>query len=176
MKSEVASFRLDRRCLNEIRNEVKTKAVSLNSYVNQIFSEHVDWYANASKVGMVSFPKTLLVKIMDKLSDDEIIMIADNMASYEMRDIIIMLRKRPKPSSFLTLIESWMKASAFHYRHDNEDTLHEFLIRHDMGRKWSLFLGWLFRFAFDKLGVSKSSFEITESTLVFRVDIGSDIC
>lgn len=176
MKSEVASFRLDKRCLNEIKNEVKTRAISLNSYVNQIFSEHVDWYSNAAKAGMVCFPKTLLVQIMEKLSEEEIVLIAESMATNEMRDIILMLRKRPAPSSFLNLIESWMKASDFPYRHEMENSEHEFIIHHDMGKKWSQFLGWLFRFVFDKLGVRDASFEITDNTLVFRVDIGFDVC
>ena len=98
MRSEVTSFRLDSRYLGEIKSEVKTKAVSLNAFVNQIFSEHVDWHANASKAGMVCFPKTLLVKIMDNLPEEEIILIAENMAHNEMKEIILMMRKRPDPT------------------------------------------------------------------------------
>ena len=173
MRSEVASFRLDSRCLSELKSEVKTKAVSLNSYVNQIFTDHVDWHANASKAGMVCFPKTLLVKIMDKLPEEEIILIAENMAHNEMKEIILMMRKRPDPSAFLDLIESWMKASDFHFRHSVDDSTHEFIIQHEMSKNWSLFMGWLFRFVFDMLGAKESKFDKTEKTLVFQVDVES---
>jgi len=175
LKSEVASFRLERRNLDELRNEVKAKSISLNSYVNQIFTDHVDWHSNASKAGMVCFPKSFLVNLMSKLSEKEVIVIAENMAENEMKEILLMLRKKPEPIRFIDLIKCWMKASDFPFRHENNDDLHEFIIQHDMGKNCSVYLGWLFKFVFGKFGINEFNFDITPNMLTFNVNIGKII-
>ena len=172
MKSEVASFRLERKNLDELRNEVKTKSISLNSFVNQIFTDYVNWHSNASRAGMVCFPKSFLVNLMGKLSEKEVIVIAENMAENEMKEILLMLRKKTDPGRFVDLIKCWMKASDFPYRHENDDDSHEFIIQHDMGKNCSVYLGWLFKFVFAKFGIKEYDFDITPNTLTFNVNIG----
>jgi len=172
MKSEVASFRLERRNLIELRNEVKAKSISLNSFVNQIFTDYVDWHSNASKAGMVCFPKSFLINLMSKLSEKEVIVIAENMAENEMKEILLMLRKKSEPIRFIDLIKCWMKASDFPFRHENNDGLHEFIIQHDMGKNCSIYLGWLFKFVFGKFRISEFNFDVTPNTLTFNVNIG----
>ncbi len=175
LKSEVASFRLERKNLDELRNDVKAKSISLNSYVNQIFTDHVNWHSNASKAGMVCFPKSFLVNLMSKLSEKEIIVIAENMAENEMKEILLMLRKKPEPIRFIDLIKCWMKASNFPFRHENNDDLHEFIIQHDMGKNCSVYLGWLFKFVFGKFGINEFNFDTTPNMLTFNVNIGKVI-
>lgn len=175
MKSEVASFRLERKNLDELRNEVRAKSISLNSFVNQIFTDYVDWHSNASKAGMVCFPKSFLVNLMSKLSEKEVIIIAENMAENEMKDILLMLRKKQEPIRFIDLIKCWMKASDFAYRHENNNDVHEFIIQHDMGKNCSVYLGWLFKFVFAKFGIKEYDFDITPNTLTFNVNIGKPI-
>jgi len=171
LKSEVASFRLEKRNLDELRNEVKTKSISLNSFVNQIFTDYVDWHSNASKAGMVCFPKSFLINLMSKLSEKEVIVIAENMAENEMKEILLMLRKKPEPIRFIDLIKCWMKASDFPFRHENNGDLHEFIIQHDMGKNCSVYLGWLFKFVFGKFGINEFNFDMTPNMLTFNVNI-----
>ena len=172
MKSEVASFRLERRNLDELRNEVKAKSISLNSFVNQIFTDYVDWHSNASKAGMVCFPKSFLINLMSKLSEKEVIVIAENMAENEMKEILLMLRKKSEPIRFIDLIKCWMKASDFPFRHEDNNDLHEFIIQHDMGKNCSIYLGWLFKFVFGKFGICEFNFDVTPNVLTFSVNIG----
>ena len=175
LKSEVASFRLEKRNLDELRNEVKTKSISLNSFVNQIFTDYVDWHSNASKAGMVCFPKQFLINLMSKLSEKEVIVIAENMAENEMKEILLMLRKKPEPIRFIDLIKCWMKASDFPFRHENNDDFHEFIIQHDMGKNCSVYLGWLFKFVFGKFGINEFNFDMTPNMLTFNVNIGKTL-
>jgi hypothetical protein len=64
------TLRFDGQTLESLRNEAKQKRISLNTLASQIFKTHVEFSGAAAKAGMVSFPKSLLIRLMDKLSED----------------------------------------------------------------------------------------------------------
>jgi hypothetical protein len=53
---------------------------------------------------------------------------------------------------------------------------HAYVIQHDMGKKWSIYLANLYQFLFDELGESKRKieFEKTHSKLALRVILTSN--
>jgi hypothetical protein len=60
------------------------------------------------------------------------------------------------------------------YRHEetnNGQNRHSYVIQHDMGKKWSIYLANLYQFLFDELGENKRiEFDKTENTLAFTID------
>jgi hypothetical protein len=75
------TFRFDNDILNQLRGESDQKRISLNTLASQIFRSHVEYDMYASKAGMVSFPKSLLVRIMNRLSDQEVDQLSERMKS-----------------------------------------------------------------------------------------------
>jgi hypothetical protein len=80
--------------------------------------------------------------------------------------------------SALYFIERWIKISGYTYRHDKSDddkNRHRYLIQHDMGIKWSIYLANLYQFLFDELNKNTNKkriqFDETKNTLAFTVDI-----
>ena len=68
------------------------------------------------KAGMVSFPKSLLIRIMDRLNEQEVQDLSQYIATNETKDMTLLLRKEYQFSSFLDTIESWLRVSGFPYR------------------------------------------------------------
>ncbi len=171
-ESESITFRIEKMVVNQMRQETEQKRVSLNTLANQIFKDYVDWHSHAGDAGLLSFPKTFMVMCLDKLPDEEITKLAEPIAKKELKDVVLLLRKNYDIWSLLDAIESWLRISGFAYRREVNDTIHSYVLQHEMGKKWSLFLGKMFEVAFMELASCKTEFEVTDNMLVFKVDAG----
>ena len=180
-RSESITFRLDSIILNKLRNEANQKDVSINTLVSQIIKQHIDWHSNAAKAGFISVRRELIVKLMEKVSEQDISSIVEYIAKTSNKDFIMMLRNQYNIESALDLIETWIRISGYPYRHEVDNintnnnnsyttTVHSYIIQHDMGRKWSLYLSELYRCSFEEFGLGKVYFDISDNMLSFVVD------
>jgi hypothetical protein len=166
------TFRFDNKILNQLRNESNQKRISLNTLASQIFQSHVEYDTYASKAGMISFPKALLVRLMEGLGEEEVEELSKYIAKNEIKDMTLLLRQEYTLSSFLDTIESWIRVSGFPYRRDSADNRTQiFVIQHDMGKRWSLYFERLFRFVFEDFKLRKYSFDNTDNSVAFKISM-----
>ena len=123
----------------------------------------------ASKAGMVSFPKSLLVRIMNKLSEREVAALSEHIAKNEIKDMTRLMRNEYSISTFLDMFESWLRISGFVYRRDTSVSVQTFVIQHDMGKRWSIYFEKLIEYVFEDLNEEKPLFEISDNLLSFRM-------
>ena len=89
---------------------------------------------------MVSFPKTLLVRMMDRLSEGEVDALSEHVAKNEIKDMTRLMKSEYSISAFLDMLESWLRISGFVYRRDISGSgVQTFVIQHDLGRRWSAY-------------------------------------
>lgn len=165
------TLRFDGQTLESLRNEAKQKRISLNTLASQIFKTHVEFSGAAAKAGMVSFPKSLLIRLMDKLSEDEVKQLSEEIAKNEMKDTLLMIKRRYTIDAFIDLVESWIRVSGFSYTHDVSDSTHYFAIQHEMGKRWSIYHAGLFKYVFSDMGAKWADFETTDNTVTFNVEV-----
>ena len=170
-KSGSVTLRFDGGMLEDLRNESEHKRISLNTLATQIFRTHSEYHSMAARGGMVSFHKSLLIRLMDRLSEDEIMKLSEYIAKNEMKDTVLLMKKKYTPDAFVDFIESWARVSGFEYRHTVTDNTHSFVIQHDMGRRWSIYIASVYKHAFTDMGAKWSDFESTDNTVTFNVDI-----
>ena len=120
---------------------------------------------------MVSFHKSLLIRIMERLSEDEIIKLSEYIAKNEMKDTVLLMKKRYDIAAFIDFIESWARVSGFEYRHDITDNTHSFVIQHDMGQRWCVYIANVFKHVFSDVGAKWADFQVTDNTVRFNIDI-----
>ena len=77
---------------------------------------------------------------MDRIPEKDITSISEGLARKETKDFVLLLRNEYSLESALKTIESWIRISGFAFRHENTDTIHSYIIQHDMGKKMSLYL------------------------------------
>jgi hypothetical protein len=168
------TLRFDNEILTQLRNESNQKRISLNTLASQIFQSHVEYDTYASKAGMVSFPKSLLIKLMGGLSEQELEGLSKHIAKNEIKDMTLLLKKEYTLSSFLDTIESWLRVSGFPYRRDEDITDNRtqiFVIQHDMGKRWSMYFDRLFKYVFEDLKLRKYSFDNTDNSVTFKIQV-----
>jgi len=172
--SESITFRLESRILAKLREEALQKDISINTLVSQTLKQHTDWQSNASRAGFVVTRKSFLHQVMEKLSDEDISSISKKVSAKETKDSVLLLRNEYNIYSFLSVLESWIRASGYPFRHENTDSIHSYVIRHDMGKKMSLCLAELYRNVFEEFGLRTAHFDLTDNTLSFIVDTTAD--
>jgi hypothetical protein len=176
--SESVSFTLPRNILYKLRQEAKQKEISLNTLMTQIAKQHTEWYLNASQIGFVSVRKSLIMKLLDEIRDDEKIKeIAREVARGSSDSLVFLKEKYNIPiESTLDFIESWIKEAGYRYVHDISGVdlnIHHFVIHQDMGMKWSLYLSEILHNLFTELfNVRKVHFDMTDNMVAFTLDTG----
>jgi hypothetical protein len=173
--TESVTLRFDKEILDNLRKEAKEKQISLNVMINQIATQHLDWHANAVKAGFITVRKGKIVKMLDKISEKDMIEIGEYIAKKESKGFVMMLRNEYNITSALDVIETWIKISGYSYRHEIRGFDHSYIIQHEIGKKWSLYLRELYRFIFEDFGLPRVNFDVSEDMLSFRVDISATL-
>lgn len=86
-----------------------------------------------------------------------------------MQEFILLLRREYDFASFLDVMEAWMKVSQFPFNHRNNEDKHLFVIQHELGKKWSLYMKQLFETACEELA-SRPEISMTDNTITVKVD------
>lgn len=170
--SSSITLRFRNEILNKLRHEAAQKRVNINTLSAQVIADHVEYGSYASTSGMISFPKSLLVTMMERLSEDEVEKLSEHIAKNEFKDLTLLLKGEYSLNSFLNTIESWLRISNFQYSYyimDNGSS-HRLVIQHDMGKRWSMYFQKLFSHVFSTFPLTnKLKFEITDNIVSFTI-------
>ncbi|HZD36458.1 MAG TPA: hypothetical protein VE130_14740 [Nitrososphaeraceae archaeon] len=159
--------------LDKLRHEANQKRININTLSSQILADHVEYGSYASTSGMVSFPKSLLIRMMDRLQEDEAEKLSEHIAKNEFKDLTLLLKGEYNLHSFLKTIESWLRISNFQYSHytTNYENKHRLVIQHEMGKRWSLYFEKLFSYVFNDLPLANEiKCETTDNIVAFTVE------
>ena len=156
--------------MDHIREEALQKDISVNTLLNQIIKQHVQWHSHAGAAGFVTVRKQLIMKLINRLDEVEISNIAKEIST-ECKDFVLLLRNEYQLESVLDVIQTWISVSTYKYKSEMRESTQLHIIQHEMGKKWSFYLAELFRYIFEELKV-KVDFDTTENTLSFLLHIG----
>jgi hypothetical protein len=149
-----------------LRKEAQENDVSVNTLVCQIIRNHINWHSIAPKAGFISVRKPLIMGLLEKLNDMDIKSLAQHIAYVSNRDYLLLLRSKISLDTAIDFFESWLRACAFAYRHETTDGFrHSYFVQHDMGRKWSLYIGELYQHFFRECSATIINYDVRENSL-----------
>jgi hypothetical protein len=166
--TEGITFRIPSSSINQLREESKKKQLSLNTLVNQILKDHLDWHTYAAQARMFHVPRSTFSRIVDDLTEEELSNHAVIIAKKDFVDIGLLLKGEFTLPSFLNILKNWSRISSFPYKYEVNNDVHNFIIQHDMGRNFSFLVKELYRYVLEEMFERKSDFTITDSTVMFR--------
>jgi hypothetical protein len=165
---ERVTFTIPSENISQLRNESEIKKVSLNTRINQIIKEHLDWHADAPEIKMHYVPKPFITKIVDQLSEPQLSEIA-RAAVCDLEDMSFLLRGEFSISSFLNIVENWWKVTRTPNRCDQNEHEYKILVKPDMGYKYSYLIKEVYRYIIEDRFLRKLEYYITDSILVLRI-------
>ena len=170
-KNESITFRIYSESVTRLRKDANDEDISVNTLVNQILRNHIEWHCVASKAGFISVRRGFVKAMIDKLSEEEVKMLAREIATTSNRDFLMILRNKVSLESAIDFVESWLRTSGFVYRREsNTSGKYSFVIQHDMGRKWSLYLGELYKHLFEECKATRYYYDARDSMLSFTIE------
>jgi hypothetical protein len=172
--TEGITFRIPSSSISQLREESKKKQVSLNALVNQILKDHLDWHTYAAQARMFHVPRSTFSRLVDNLTEEELSKHAVTIAKKDFVDIGLLLRGEFTLTSFLNILENWSRISSIPYKHEINNDIHNFIIQHDMGRKFSFLIKELYRYILEDIFEIRSDFTMTDSTVMFRFSSSSE--
>ncbi|MDQ4073152.1 MAG: hypothetical protein M3162_02480 [Thermoproteota archaeon] len=167
-ESESITLRMDKNMLTELRKEAEHKMESVNTLANQVFRSYISWHKPATKAGSFYMPKPVIVKLLEDLSDDQIVKVAEYWITKHEKDTITMMTNEFNISSYFDSFRTWLDLSNFSYVYNIKDGVESYVIKFDMDRKFNFFMGKSLQFVLGLLEIKPVKFEITEYTVMFK--------
>ncbi|MBA3978794.1 MAG: hypothetical protein H0X50_11495 [Nitrosopumilus sp.] len=171
IESESITFRIEKSILDELRSEADQKMESVNTLVNQIVKSYIQWHKPARKATLGYFPKVLMAKSMNYLTDEQVIQITEEYCNHHLKDITHMLRAANTFTAFMDALCSWLDSSGYHFRIDRCNGVETYVIQFDLGRKWSLFFKTQMKFVFEQFNVHDAEAKMTDNTVILEIRV-----
>lgn len=168
LPTEHASFRINKKTLESLKDVSREEHLSLNTYVNRIFDSHLNWDLFAPEVGWVVMLKSVLKDIIKTLDNDMIVQIAKNAAESGSKEIALSMRGKYNVAEWISILKNRAKSSGFSLKEYKERDTIRLVMYHDMGEKWSLFFEAYYNTVFFEMGTNVQS-EYTENAILLEI-------
>ena len=169
-KTVTMTFRIEDEVLSQLRSESGKKEVSLNTLVNQVLRRFVEWDMYESKVGMIPIARPVVHMLFENMGEDEIVEMACKVGKGAVHDIALFMKSKMDLESFLSWLETRLKSSSMEFSHSIKDDRHVYIIKHDLGRNWSLYHKAILELIFSEALDRRVNIAITDTTMSFAVD------
>jgi uncharacterized protein (DUF1778 family) len=141
-KTSTVSFRINKEYDEVLRAEAEEKKVSMNTLVNQIFGEYVDWNKYVKRFGTIILSREAFKLLLESLDNDKINNLAIDIATKAPREFILFKWKEIDQSHVIGFIKMFFDHCGYgQYDHQvTESKVNKFSIRHELGKKGTIFL------------------------------------
>lgn len=168
--TEGVTFRLPSENLEQLYREAETRQISVNTLVNQIINEHLDWHLYAAQAKLYYVPKPFISRVLERFTEQQLSDLAEASANKDFVDIGLLLRGEFTISSFLSILENWSRISDIPYRTEEDETAQKIIIEHNMGPKYSYLFKEIYRRLLENAFDTKTQFDITDNTIVLTIN------
>jgi len=166
-KTATITFRFDEGLIDKLHKEAKNHQVNTNTLATQALKRFLEWDIYQTRIGLVSLNKPVFVKIFAKLKEKEIIEIA-SIGKDEMRDVALFMKGETDVDSFMSWFEMQMVNSSVQVSHMDDDGTHTFVMKHDLGKNWSLYNKTILELIFEELFHKKIQVKHDKNMFAFR--------
>ena len=163
------SARINEDVKDSIENESQVQQISFNAMLNKILKKHVEWERFTQEIGMIYMSKSVFRNILVKINDKDLKILAATTCRAAMRDAVIYIKKELTITTLLETFDLWLSASHIHFRRVNADDSEKYIIQHDLGEKYSLYLYTAFNAVLSEIGCTGTNAKIGDQNLVFEI-------
>jgi hypothetical protein len=169
---ETVTFRLNENIMRSIRSEADNRTVSVNSFANYILKRFLEVDKFESMTGMSYINKPVLIEIFNKKTDKEIANLAKFTAKNAIYNTVLFSQGKKGIDAFLLWMEKEMNKHSFSVRHMTGKNKRTYIIRHEMGYKFSLYYKTIIEEIFSDHLKKYVDFTMSDEILLFEFDQG----
>lgn len=163
----ISSFRISSKTLDKLKSQAESERVSLNTLLNDIFADYLQWDRTATKAGWVVVMSEVLKDLMNELDEKTLRKIAIRTAD-STKDVRLMMTGGDTINGFFLILRNRLRKSGISYLESDEKGMTKFIIHHNMGKKWSYFYKIQHERMLQNLG-QQAKLEFTDNSLFIYV-------
>ncbi len=167
-KKENFTFRIDPKVMQTIKNRSKIENVSVNQFTNNLLRISTEWNIHASGAGWVPMPKQLLLALIDKFTEDELLELACKKGKEIAQDILLFIDGKYDVDSWINFLRIRASVAGFRYSEQIENNTIKCIIYHGMGKKWSTWFANFYKIVFADLK-KHTTFDVGENTIIIII-------
>ena len=167
-KSIVKAVRITEDLDALLETDAAEKGITPGTLLSTILKKYAEWDRFAERYGLVSINKQILRKLVEIASDDEIKNLGTEAGKYYL-DRTMFWYKQVNLEYFTEMLKNSAKYGGItQLDYENLGDNHVITLRHDFGRKWSLYLAELVRTALSDAFAVTPLIETSESSVDIR--------
>ena len=166
--AQTVTFRIDSHVYEKLKKHANFESVTLNTAVNQLLSHAINWDVVASKAEWVPIEGPILRTILDSLDENEIVRIAKMAGDSIARDMSLSMMGSFTVSNWINILTLRSTSAGFGFSQIEDGEFVKFIMKHDMGTKFSLHWKTFYEYGFKQLGCP-ITLEYTENTVVYKI-------
>jgi hypothetical protein len=167
------TLRLEKEIVRKLKSEAHDQDLSINAVTNKALRRYVEWNAFEQKSGMISISSPVLVELLRRITEEEIVNIAKTLGKNTARDITLLVKGKMDTDSFVSWFLARMRNCCVigEISTDGQGGKNDgrkYVLKHQLGYKWSLFHKTVLESIFSEILTVPVETKITDSILIFK--------
>ena len=164
-KTKTVSFRLSSSLIEELKQEAEIEKINFNALISKILGNHILWEKYERKVGLLPMTKPFVKYAIEKLSEKEIIYLAEVIEKDTFSDILNFMKGEYTVEDFIEILRTWLNVAWMQHHIEKKNNSVIFKIQHDLGKRWSLYVKTLATELFYDILGKKLEVTMTKTTI-----------
>lgn len=146
------------------------EGITLNALIGKIISKHIRWDRFVREIDSVCINKKSLTVLLESLDSTKIEQMCNVNSIISMKDAILFSKGNFTFENFLSVFDMWLDSSNISYRHISMDNFDRYIVKHGLGKNFSLFLNSLIEKILHELDVPLTDVNYNSEHISFEMD------
>ncbi|MGY5148037.1 MAG: hypothetical protein ACW9W4_08570 [Candidatus Nitrosopumilus sp. bin_7KS] len=169
-KTSVVSIRINDDEKKALEIEGDLTGITLNALVDKIISRHIRWDRFSREIDSVSINKKTLTVLLNSIEPVKLDEICKMNPMISMKDAILFSKGEFTIDNFLSVFDMWLDTSNISYRHISNSGFDRYIIKHELGHNFSVFLNSLVEKILNELKISLTNIDSNTNHISFEIN------
>lgn len=144
-KTVLRTIRIEKELDEVLKQDARRNRLSFNSHISRIMTRYSEWDRFNERWGIISLRKEAFKSILEAIEYDKLADVAKEVGSHVPKEFISFWFKKINLETYLEYLSLVCRYASFaEYEIQNDGNDYVIVLNHDIGQKWSNFLGgWL---------------------------------
>lgn len=169
--SRTISVRVPADIADLLDDESTSIGTSVNTLITQVLKKHTQWGRFERELDILHISKQSAKKLFSSLSEGEVKALAGSSCKTMLMDIVLFVKGQLNKENLLEIISILLSANNTSFRHIKTSTTEKFIIKHKLGKNYSLYLSTTISLLFSEINVDVRQMDIDHEDLILEIDL-----
>ena len=171
MNTKTISVRVSAEIANSLDDESGSSGISVNTLITQVLKKHTQWGRFERELDILHITKQSAKKLFSSLSEDEVKTLAGHSCKTMLMDMVLFIKGQLSKENLLEVISILLAANNTSFRHIKTPTTEKFIIKHQLGKNYSIYLSTTISLLFSEINVGTQQVGLNHEGLILEIDL-----